>query len=88
MSFSTMSKSARGLWKYALSIILLFAIVDLLGFKDHVSILAGAHSGSYLEGMLGLSYLLLYFFLISIAPVLFIGGILLWGWDHWRQVKN
>ena len=51
---------------------LLFTLMYICGMQDHVSVLAGAHSGSGWEQMLGFLYVILYLMMISIIPILFI----------------
>ena len=49
---------------------LLFILMYTCGAQDHVSVLAGAHSGSGWEQMLGFLYVILYLMMISIIPIL------------------
>ena len=71
-------RATQRLWAYALMLIVLFTLTHLLGFQEHVSILAGVHSGNTLEQGAGMLYLMLSFSAVCIAPIFLIGGLLRW----------
>ncbi|MGC4115766.1 MAG: hypothetical protein QM765_14430 [Myxococcales bacterium] len=62
--------SARALFLWALRFLALFAVLHLLGLREHTTVLSGTVMGksSAVSGFLGLMYLLSYFGAILLAP--------------------
>lgn len=86
-----MTKSAYVSIKRRLVIISLTSFFFLLmyagGVEEHVSVLAGAHSGTGWERLLGFSYIIVYLLMMSLIPILAISIIvsllpLLWNTDR------
>ena len=51
---------------------LIFLLMHMCGVQEHVSVLAGVHSGSGGEMLFGCAYILLYLLMISVIPILLI----------------
>ena len=66
------------LWSYALFLFILFCIASLFGFQAHVSVIAGVHSGHFIDQSCGLIYLILYVCTLSLVPILILSGVILW----------
>ncbi|HEY3448649.1 MAG TPA: hypothetical protein VGK67_19990 [Myxococcales bacterium] len=70
--------SARALVLWAGRFVLLFAVLHLLGLREHTTVLSGTVVGksSIVSGFLGLMYLLSYFAaILLVPPVLVAAGI-------------
>ena len=69
-----MTRSTYSSIKMRLIIVSLISSFFLLmyagGAEEHVSVLAGAHSGHGWERLLGFCYILLYMLIISLIPIL------------------
>ena len=69
------------LWRWAFFLICPFLVTHLFGFQEHVSVLAGVHSGGAFQVSAGVCYLILSFSAVCIVPTLMIAGLLRWIWD-------
>jgi hypothetical protein len=65
-------------FSYSFVLTALFLLAHLAGLQAHTSVLAGTHSGSYMEQYFGLVYLILYIIAVCIVPIMVIAGSLLW----------
>ena len=88
MRSKSMPSSTRRLWCLSLLNLILFCGVHLLGFQEHVSVLAGTHTGHLFEWFAGVNYLIISFSLVSIAPILLIGGGIRWLWTLYNNNEH
>jgi hypothetical protein len=80
--------SPWGLAVRAAWIVVLFAVLHGLGWRDFTSILSGTAPGESLYGVktwLGVLYALAYFAAVIVAPILVIAGALLGVFDRYAR---
>ena len=70
-------------FSYALVFSGLFFLAHLAGLQADTSVLAGTHSGGYVDQSLGALYLILYVTFVCVVPILVIAGSLLWLGGRW-----
>ena len=84
--------SPRDLLRRSLVILVLFALAHLAGLREFTSIVNGTMGslslGWHLSVFLGLTYLLLYFAVVVLVPILWIAALLLTIWDRFRPGKR
>ena len=72
------SQQSIFLIKSAALLLLTFALTHSCGGPSHVSALAGAHSGSSGQALIGLIYVCVYLLTLSVAPILTIAALIVW----------
>ena len=65
-------------FSYALVFSGLFLLAHLAGLQADTSVLAGTHSGGYVEQCFGALYLIVYVIFVCVVPIMVIAGSLLW----------
>ena len=84
-----MTKNAFRSMKIRLSIICFISLSFLLmytgGVEQHVSVLAGAHSGSGWERLFGFCYIVSYILMIALVPILLISIPVTWLSNTWNR---
>jgi hypothetical protein len=73
----------------AVFILVLFLIADLAGLREYTTFLSGTLPSATMSwswvAFLGTFYLLLYFALILLVPILLLAAAFLAIWHHWRR---
>ena len=71
-------KASIRLLKCAFVLLSLFVLTHACEGQSHVSALAGVHSGSSGQALIGFFYVSMYLAVITLVPILFIASSILW----------